>query len=241
MGLLCRPLQRDSGSLRLPLPGEAGLEILYQPQRTWFPSRSKSGFVLFFLSFFLSLPSSLPLSLGLVGFPVPPCTSWRPLPLCSLPHRVPPRGGAACRAAEGHGVAHEGTIPASPVLEEPEDPGGAGHLGAHPTCRSLNPIPAQQSGCLFPSSSPDPAKGRSWRGGIGGAGPGDAHRHAWKGSMLPERSSPGVNKQPGEGPGSSRPGSDVSQPRWCQEAPDVPGWGNYQPKPGGNNEYEREG
>lgn len=54
MRLLCRPLQRDSGSLRLPLPGEVGLEILYQPQRTWFPNHSKSGFVLFCLSFSLS-------------------------------------------------------------------------------------------------------------------------------------------------------------------------------------------
>lgn len=53
MGLLCRPLQRDSGSFRLPLP-EVGLEILYQPQRTWFPNHWKSGFVLFFLSSSLS-------------------------------------------------------------------------------------------------------------------------------------------------------------------------------------------
>lgn len=66
MGLLCRPLQCDSGLLRLPLPGEAGLEILYQPQRTWFPNHPKSGFVLFFpllfLSFFFFLPGRLPLS-----------------------------------------------------------------------------------------------------------------------------------------------------------------------------------
>lgn len=66
MELLCHPLQRDSGSLRLPPPGEVGLEISYQPQRTWFPNHPKVGFCsifffsLLFLSFFFFLPKPSP-------------------------------------------------------------------------------------------------------------------------------------------------------------------------------------
>lgn len=130
MGLLCRPLQRDSGSLRLPLPGEVGLEISYQPQRTWFPNHPKSGFVLYFspsLSFFFFLPSRLPLSRWLAGFPAPPCTSRPPLPQLSLLRLragcFPLGEGKACRAAGGHAVAYEGTIPASPALEKQGDRG----------------------------------------------------------------------------------------------------------------------
>lgn len=117
------------------------------------------------------------------------------------------------KSAEGHVVAQEGTIPA--------------RRSGTPGCTSHLQIPESHP-CLFPK--PIPVRGRR----AGGAGPGDAHRHAWNSSVLPERSSPGVNKQPG----SSRAGSDASQPRWCQVAPGVPGWGSYQPKLWGKNEHE---
>lgn len=39
---------------------------------------------------------------------------------------------------------------------------------------------------------------------------------------VTRETSPAVNKQ--------EPGSDASQPRRCQVAPDVPGWGELQPK-----------
>lgn len=109
MGLLCCPLQRDSGSLRLLLPGEVGLEILYQPQRTWFPNHPKSGLFYFFPLLSFSFSQAVSLSLWLAGFPAPPCTSWPLLPQLSLPrlHAVcfPPGEGRACRAAVGHAVA----------------------------------------------------------------------------------------------------------------------------------------
>lgn len=44
-----------------------------------------------------------------------------------------------------------------------EDPGGVGHLGAHPTCRSLNPIPACPTAPV-PVSKTHPSEGKEdWR------------------------------------------------------------------------------
>lgn len=183
MGLLCRPLQRDSGSRRLPLPGEVGLEILYQPQRTWFPNHSKSGFVLFFLPFSLS-QALFPCLAGWQVFQLHPARPGTRCHCVPYPGCFPPSEGKACRAAGGHVVAQEGTTPASPVLE---DLGEVGHLGAHPTCGSLNAIPAcpaEPAPVAKLISRPSEGKG----GGTGAARPGDAHRHAWKGSVLPERS-----------------------------------------------------
>lgn len=133
MGLLCRPLQRDSGSLRLPLPGEVGLEILYQPQRTWFPNHSKSGFVLFFLFFSLS-QALFPCLTGWQVFQLHPAHPGTRCHCVPYPRCFPPGQGEASRAEGGHVVAQEGTIPASPcwgILEE---------WGTW--CTSLNPIPA---------------------------------------------------------------------------------------------------
>lgn len=140
MGLLCRPLQCDSGLLRLPLPGEAGLEILYQPQRTWFPNHPKSGFVLFFPLLFLSFSFSQAVSPSLAGFPAPPCTSQPrshsshcPAP-CRRLRTLPGKALQSCRRACG---GTQGDNPGPPSTA-----GAVGQPAAHPTCTSPNPIPA---------------------------------------------------------------------------------------------------
>lgn len=148
MGLLCRPLQCDSGSLRLPLPGGVGLEILYQPQRTWFPNQPKSGFVLFFspFSFFLSFSFSQAVSPSLADWQLFQLHPAHPS-LRSHSFPCPSSAPAASHPvrellAGGHMMAYKGTILASPTLEEQGDVGGSlgwrlGYRGAgHPGCTS---------------------------------------------------------------------------------------------------------
>lgn len=161
IGLLCRPLQRDSGSLRLPLPGEAGLEILYQPQRTWFPSRSKSGFVLFFLSFFLSLSPKLssPVSRARrVSSPtlhvLAPAAAVFPTP----PRPSPGRSSLqSCRRARG------GTRGDNPSQPRAGGAGGSWRSGA-PGCTShlqipeSHPCPAEP--VPVPKLIPRPSEGK---------------------------------------------------------------------------------
>lgn len=223
MGLLCRPLQRDSGSLRLPLP-EIGLEILYQPQRTWFPNHSKSGFVLFFLSFSLS-QALFPCLTGWQVFQPHPAHLGTRCHCVPYPSCFPPSEGKAAELQKGTWWHMRGQ-------SQLEDLGGVGHLGAHPTCRSLNPIPAcPTEPAPVPKLIP---RLREGEGGLGEPGqgmltdmPGTARCYR-RDPRLVSTNSPAAAA--GEGPGSSRPGSDASQPRWCQVAPDVPGWGELSAK-----------
>lgn len=169
MRLLCRPLQRDSGSLRLPLPGEVGLEILYQPQGTWFPNHSKSGFVLFCLSFSLSqalFPVSQAgrFSSSTLHILAPAPTVF-PTPAASQPVR---EGLQSCRRTCG-GI--RGDNPSQPRAGGGSWRSlgywGVGHLGAHPTCRSLNPIPACPAEPVpVPKLLPRRSEGKELAGGL---------------------------------------------------------------------------
>lgn len=154
VGLLCCPLQRDSGSRRLRLPGEVGLEILYQPQRTWFPNHPKTGFVLFFspLSFFLFLSSKLS----------PPLAGWQlfrptlhirahtptafptPAPRWLLPSQQGKALRSCTRRARGQSWPAQHWRSRG-TLGETWDGGWVTGKGAHPTCRALNPTPACRS------------------------------------------------------------------------------------------------
>lgn len=208
----------------------------------------------FFPLLFLSLSSSQAVSLSqrLAGFPAPPCASRPLLSQLSLPRLragcFPPGEGLLLG---GRVVAQEGTIPASPALEEQGHLGGslgwrlgyrgAGHPGrtSHLQIPKSHPCPPNRAAAHSP---PGPQPWQREGAFPGAAEPGRGMLTGIPGMVGCYRRDPRLLSTDsmaatGEGPVSSCPGSGVSQPCSCQMAPEVPRWGgDYGPKSGQGGE-----